>query len=134
MLESSKQCQSVNVEKDQNFSSKANEDKKLSERVDVDVLVGEDNSLTVDNTSDQNGTEIKEQDTSKISLKNDYAPKVEKVKRSRPKPETRTLGVSTSPDLVTVSCGEDIASDDSLQEVQEELQVLQEALDNKGPK
>ncbi|XP_052105920.1 uncharacterized protein LOC127738640 isoform X2 [Mytilus californianus] len=57
-----------------------------------------------------------------------------KVKHRRSKPETRTLGVSTSPDLVTVGCGDDMASDDSLQEVQEELLVLQEALDNKSPK
>ncbi|XP_071162828.1 uncharacterized protein [Mytilus edulis] len=57
-----------------------------------------------------------------------------KVKPRKSRPETRTLGVSTSPDLVTVGCGDDIASDDSLQEVQEELLVLQEALDNKSPK
>lgn len=137
-LESSKQCPSVNIEKDENFRSKANEVKNLSEGVDMDVLVCVDNSLNfsgVDNTNDQDGTEIKQQDTSKISrTKNDDVLKIEKVKRNKPKPETRTLGVSTSPDLVTVSCGEDIASDDSLQEVQEELQVLQEALDNKYPK
>lgn len=48
---------------------------------------------------------------------------------SKKKPETRTLGVSTSPDLVSVSCGEEMNSDDSLQEVQEELLVLQEAMD-----
>ncbi|XP_063427179.1 uncharacterized protein LOC134710718 [Mytilus trossulus] len=145
ILDKSKPCKSETSElpleqeelHDQNNKEQVNlqlQDATVSEEVDMDTS----DTTTLNEEVNSVGAESQneyEKVLPKCSEDNSINPNESiKVKPRKSRPETRTLGVSTSPDLVTVGCGDDIASDDSLQEVQEELLVLQEALDNKSPK
>ena len=101
-----------------------------------------------DKNSEKSSNKI-DNNSEKSDIDNVHKPKTDKCKQSdtkkpstkpkKPRPATRTLGVSTSPDLMPPELldlhdddGASQASHDSLQEVKEQLMELEEALEKES--
>ena len=100
----------------------------LAQSLERDKIDNSSERSDIDNAQKPKTDKCKQSDTKKPSAK----PK-------KPRPATRTLGVSTSPDLMPPELldlhdddGASQASHDSLQEVKEQLMELEEALEKES--